>query len=59
MIIHSMYINYNEYIVEHNERTFGRGSYYLIFKTFYDISTFLLIFDGTQKMANPFSKGFF
>jgi hypothetical protein len=42
-----MYINHNEYIVEHDGRTFGRGSYYIIFKTFYDISTFLLIFDGT------------
>ena len=59
MIILSMYINHNEYKVDHNERTFGRGSYESIFKRFYDISTFLLIFDGTQKTANPFSKGFF
>jgi hypothetical protein len=47
MIIYSMYINHNEYIVEHDGRTFGRGSYEIGFKTFYDISTFLLIFYGT------------
>jgi hypothetical protein len=58
MIIYSMYINHNEYIVEHNGRTFGRGSYEIGFKRFYDISPFLLIFYGTKKMPTFFSRPF-